>query len=59
MLYALQAPAESQTLRLMSSLPARPKGPPPVSVAARKWWGRWFFVVLAIAVAGGLTRRRA
>ncbi|KJA17586.1 hypothetical protein HYPSUDRAFT_192078 [Hypholoma sublateritium FD-334 SS-4] len=52
------AATEKQPLRLMGSLPARPKGPPPVDAATRKWWGRWFLVALAVAIAGGLTRRR-
>ncbi|KAF8958145.1 NAD-aldehyde dehydrogenase [Flammula alnicola] len=44
------------TLRLMSSLPARPTGPP-AAAGTTKWWGKWFILALAVAVAGGLTSR--
>jgi len=37
------------------SLPARPTGPP--SATVNKWWGKWFLLALALAVAGGLTKR--
>ncbi|KAF9557043.1 NAD-dependent aldehyde dehydrogenase [Agrocybe pediades] len=48
------------TMRLLKSLPARPKGPPAVAGAAgaSKWWGKWFILALAVAVAGGLTSSR-
>ncbi|PPQ70793.1 hypothetical protein CVT24_001074 [Panaeolus cyanescens] len=42
------------TMRLMGSLPARPTGPP---VAGQKWWGKWFIVAFAVALAGGLTQK--
>ncbi|KAF8633137.1 hypothetical protein AX17_004638 [Amanita inopinata Kibby_2008] len=39
------------------SLPARPSGPPPLTAkTGSKWWGKWFLLVLALAVAG-LTKR--
>ncbi|KAF9047744.1 Aldehyde/histidinol dehydrogenase [Panaeolus papilionaceus] len=37
-------------MRLLGSLPARPTGPP--SAAGQKWWGKWFIVAFAIAIAG-------
>ncbi|PPQ80870.1 hypothetical protein CVT25_001879 [Psilocybe cyanescens] len=47
---------ESAAFRLMGSLPSRPAGPPSVKRAG-KWWGKWFILALAVAVAGGLTSR--
>ncbi|KAF9009920.1 NAD-aldehyde dehydrogenase [Cyathus striatus] len=44
------------SLRLLPSLPRRPSGPP-LLAAVSKGWGKWFFVALAAAVAGILTRR--
>ncbi|KAF9471948.1 NAD-aldehyde dehydrogenase [Pholiota conissans] len=49
------ASKQDQPLRLMGSLPARPKGPP--SAVGGKWWAKWFILALAVAVAGGLTSR--
>ncbi|KAF9446039.1 NAD-aldehyde dehydrogenase [Macrolepiota fuliginosa MF-IS2] len=46
--------------RLLKSLPPRPVGPPRLGAAngaATKWWGKWFFLAFAVAVAGGLTKR--
>jgi len=46
--------------RLVKSLPPRPSGPPNPATAngtATKWWGKWFILALAMAVAGGLTKR--
>ncbi|TFK38204.1 aldehyde dehydrogenase [Crucibulum laeve] len=45
------------TKRLLVTLPARPSGPPAVNAGKSKWWGKWFFLVLAVAIAGGLTKR--
>ncbi|KAF9051962.1 NAD-aldehyde dehydrogenase [Panaeolus papilionaceus] len=42
-------------MRLLGSLPARPTAPP--SAAGQKWWGKWFIVAFAIAIAGGLTQK--
>ncbi|KAF9047766.1 Aldehyde/histidinol dehydrogenase [Panaeolus papilionaceus] len=39
-------------MRLLGSLPARPTGPP--SAAGQKWWGKWFIVAFAIAIAAAL-----
>jgi aldehyde dehydrogenase (NAD+)/aldehyde dehydrogenase (NAD(P)+) len=44
------------TLRLLRSLPARPTGPP-TTTGTDKWWGKWFILAFAMAVAGGLTSR--
>jgi len=48
---------ESDALKLLASLPARPTGPPSnTSGSTTKWWGKWFIIMaLAIAIAGGLT----
>ncbi|RDB27993.1 Aldehyde dehydrogenase, dimeric NADP-preferring [Hypsizygus marmoreus] len=43
-------------MKLLPSLPARPKGPPSAA-SSRKWWGKWFFLALVVVVAGGLTTR--
>jgi len=43
------------TLRLMRSLPARPTGPPAKAATSKLWWGKWFILAFAVAVAGGLT----
>ncbi|KAG5649774.1 hypothetical protein H0H81_002077 [Sphagnurus paluster] len=43
-------------LKLLPSLPARPTGPP-AEIARTKWWGKWFYLALAVAVVGGLTQR--
>ncbi|KAF8156031.1 NAD-aldehyde dehydrogenase [Crassisporium funariophilum] len=40
--------------RMLKSLPSRPTGRPN---GAQKWWGKWFILALAVAVAGGLTSR--
>jgi len=42
--------------RLMASLPARPTGPPALP-GTSKWWGKWFILALAVAVASGLMSR--
>jgi len=44
------------TLKMMRSLPARPTGPP-AATGTSKWWGKWFILAFAMAVAGGLTSR--
>ncbi|KAF8196110.1 NAD-aldehyde dehydrogenase [Pholiota molesta] len=46
----------AQPLRLIGSLPARPTGPPS-RAGQSKWWGKWFLLAFAVAVAGGLTSR--
>ncbi|KAF5357137.1 hypothetical protein D9756_006811 [Leucocoprinus leucothites] len=46
--------------RLVKSLPPRPTGPPRAEAAngvATKWWGKWFLLAFAVAIAGGLTKR--
>ncbi|KAF8888614.1 NAD-aldehyde dehydrogenase [Infundibulicybe gibba] len=47
----------SSLSKLSPSLPPRPAGPPSVESLKRKWWGKWFFLALALALAGGLTQR--
>ncbi|KAH9478226.1 Aldehyde dehydrogenase family 3 member A2 [Psilocybe cubensis] len=47
---------ENAVFRLMNSLPSRPTGPPSTK-GTGKWWGKWFILALAMAVAGGLTSR--
>ena len=44
--------------RLLKSLPARPRGPPTPGTGSGKWWGKWFILALAAAIAGGLTARK-
>ncbi|PFH47014.1 hypothetical protein AMATHDRAFT_153157 [Amanita thiersii Skay4041] len=43
------------------SLPSRPTGPPPIIksgiTATSKWWGKWFILAIAFAVAAKLTKR--
>ncbi|KAF8888613.1 NAD-aldehyde dehydrogenase [Infundibulicybe gibba] len=47
----------SSLSKLNPSLPPRPAGPPSVESLERKWWGKWFFLTLVMALAGGLTQR--
>ncbi|KXN84054.1 Aldehyde dehydrogenase, dimeric NADP-preferring [Leucoagaricus sp. SymC.cos] len=48
-------------VRFVKSLPTRPVGPPKLDATANgvatKWWGKWFLLALAMAIAGGLTKR--
>lgn len=46
---------ESASLKLLGSLPTRPTGPPALNGTSTKWWGKWFLLALAVAVAAGLT----
>lgn len=55
-LFICQKTRESDAFKLLGSLPPRPTGPPSLYESTTKWWGKWFLLALAIAIAGGLTQ---
>ncbi|KAL0959772.1 hypothetical protein HGRIS_011462 [Hohenbuehelia grisea] len=56
--YPPYTPAKLNRVRkaFFPSLPARPTGPP-LGGASNKRWGRWFFIAVALTLAGVLTKR--